>query len=140
MLWFALCIVAAALCVAWIEYRYPLASQPRYKFNSLIPALLRTGAVTCLGWCFVRGNRIGSHHRAHEVFHHRRVIAQGRWCHLWAYLCAFGAGLLRHGFAKVTSPTGREYLAAYWEHPEEIAARAYADANAEVYPPLGGVR
>lgn len=137
MLW-AVALVAIVAAVAWIDWRYPLTPRPRWKFNALLPKLLGTGAVACLGWVFVAGNRIGAHHRAHEEYHHRCVLRLGRWRHLALFLWEFLRGLWRHRFATYTTATGRRYLMAYWWHPEEIAARAYADAEHRNYVPLGG--
>jgi hypothetical protein len=131
------CLVIVVGLVVWAVERKPLTAHPRFKFNSIIPLLLNTGAVTVLGWCFVRRNTIGAHHRAHETWHHLRVLSLGRWMHLWRYLLAFLGGIRKHRLGKVTTASGRVYLAAYWWHPEEIAARAYADANPTLYPPLG---
>jgi hypothetical protein len=139
MLWTLLWIVAAwAVFAGWLAYRYPLTPRPRWKFKSIIPRILNTGAVTVLGWCFVAGNRIGAHHRAHEEYHHRCVVRLGRWRHLWAYLWAFVGGLWRHRLGTYTAASGKRYLLAYWWHPEEIAARAYSDARHADYTPLGG--
>jgi hypothetical protein len=140
MMWTLLLLAVAAVAwAAWLTWRYPLRPRPRWKFQSIIPRILNTGAVTMLGWCFVAGNRIGAHHRAHEEYHHREVVRLGRWRHLWSYLWAFVTGLWRTRAGTYTTATGRRYLRAYWEHPEEVAARAYADAQHEHYVPLGGV-
>jgi hypothetical protein len=133
-----LLVVACAAWAVWLSYRYPLRSRPRWKFQAIIPRLLNTGAVTMLGWCFVAGDRIGSHHRAHEEYHHQCVVRLGRWRHLWSYLWAFVVGLWRTRAATYTTATGRKYLQAYWWHPEEIAARSYADGHHVNYPPIGG--
>ena len=136
-LWIVGIAVAIAVAVLWIEWRYPLQAHPRYKFNALLPKLLGTGAVTCLGWCFVAGAFIRSHHRAHEMAHHNAVVRLGRWRHLWFYVTDFLRGLAAYKLERVTSPSGRVYLRAYYDHPEEVAARAYADANATTWPTLG---
>jgi hypothetical protein len=131
-------LLAWALVAVWLEWRYPLGEHPVFKFNSPVPRLLRTGAVTVLGFCFVAGDRIGSHHRAHESYHHRCCVLRGRWSHLAEHLAGTLAGVWRHGLRRYTTATGRVYYAAYWWHPEEIAARAYADAVHHYYQPIGG--
>jgi hypothetical protein len=123
---YALCAVAIALVVGFFR-AHPVAALPRYKFNSIVPRILNTGAVTCLGWCFIRRHFITGHHRAHELYHHSEVCRLGRWRHLSGYLWAFLVLLVRTRGAKVQAPNGRIYLAAYYDHPEERAARRYAD-------------
>lgn len=130
-------VLAVLVWVIVLEVRYPVRPRPRWKFRSLIPVLLNTGAVTMLGWCFVRQGWIRSHHRAHEEYHHQQVVALGRWRHLWRYLIEFLRGLRIHGLAAYTHTTSKRYLLAYWAHPEEVAARLYAEANHANYPPLG---
>ena len=141
MLLLCLTALAAAATARWLDWRYPLRPRPRYRFCHWLPRLLRTGAVTCLGWCFVRRERILPHHRAHEEYHHSRVVALGRWRHLARYVLDSARNLLRYGLGR-TEPddNGRSYLLAYTLHPEEIAARAYADAHYAEYPALGGAR
>jgi hypothetical protein len=140
-MWIALTLAGAvAAWAAWISWRYPVLPRPRWKFNSIVPRLLNTGAVAVLGWCFVAGNTIGSYHRAHEEYHHRRVVALGRWRHLATFLLDFVRGLFRHGFATVQMPSGKRYLKAYWWHPEEIAARGYEMSQGHTYTALGGSR
>lgn len=139
--WLALAAIGAALWTRWLDWRYPVRPRPRYKFCHWLPRLLRTGAVTCLGWCFVRRAVILPHHRAHEEYHHSRVVALGRWRHLARYCWNSVAGLIRWGLARtVADGAGRAYLLAYHLHPEEIMAREYADANYTAYVALGSSR
>lgn len=130
-----LVVIVVLSLTAYMRW-HPIRETPRYKFNSIVPRLLDTGAVTILGWCFVRRHIITAHHRAHEEYHHQCAYYQGRWKHLGRYLLDFFRGLLRYRFQKVEGPT-RRYLAAYWLHPEEVAARAAADANAHRYQDIG---
>lgn len=132
----ALILLAAALGV-WSVYRVPLRSFPRYKFNSLIPRLLNTAAVTCLGWCFVRGSFIRGQHRAHEQHHHNQVVACGRATHLARYLWTLVVLFIRTKGSKVQAPNGRTYYAAYYDHPEEKAARIYEGIHAHTWPAIG---
>jgi type VI protein secretion system component VasK len=126
-----------ALAVALYFAAHPVRPGPRYKFNSIIPRLLDTGAVTCLGWCFVRRHFIAPHHRAHEHGHHEKVKEKGRWRHLYEYLRDFVGGLLRWGLERVETPTGKLVLRAYYDHPEERWCREYADAHAATTNGLG---
>jgi hypothetical protein len=135
-----LALLLAAAVAGWVLWvnSHPMGkNHPRFKFNSPIPKLLGTGAVCVLGWCFVRGNHIGAHHRAHETWHHLEAVRLGRWRHLWRYLWALAVLAWRSRLSKVEGPNGRIYLAAYFDHPEERAARKYADANHGQYVPLG---
>jgi len=130
---FSLVVLAVALYVA----AHPVRPSPRYKFNSWVPKLLATGAVTCLGWCFVRRHFIVPHHRAHENGHHEKVKEKGRWRHAYEYLRDMCAGLVRWGFERVETPTGRMVLRAYYDHPEERWCRQYADDHAATTNGLG---
>lgn len=124
--------VVSLVTLVVIVAEHPMLAFPRYRFNALLPRVLNTGAVTILGWCFVRRQYITAQHRAHEQYHHVCALTMGRWKHLGMYLVHFVGGLRRYGLATVT-PAQRTYLKAYWLHPEEVAARAYADANAHRY-------
>lgn len=130
-------VVAVVVVLLWIASRRPLTSFPRYKFNSWIPVILNTGAVTFWGYCFVRASFIRGGHRAHEQYHHLRVIAMGRLGHLTGYLWTLLVGLWRTKLSKVEAPNGRVYLAAYYDHPEEKAARAYEALHLHTWPALG---
>lgn len=139
--WLALAAISAALWTRWLDWRYPVRPRPRYKFCHWLPRFLNTGAVTCLGWCFVRRSVILPHHRAHEEYHHQRVVALGRWRHLARYCWHSVAGLIRWGLARtVADASGRSYLLAYHLHPEEIMASEYADTHYTEYVALGSSR
>lgn len=129
--------IAVVALAVFLDRRYPVGPLPRYVWRSWIPRVLRTGAVTFGGFCFVLRSFIVGEHRAHEQYHHNRVRELGRIWHLVRYLGLFVAGLLRHGFTRYTSFSGRTYLMAYWWHPEEVAARAYGAAMAAEYGTLG---
>ena len=130
-------ILLAAVVGVRLLYRVPLRSFPRYRFNSIVPRLLNTGAVTCLGYCFVRGSFIRGQHRAHEQHHHNQVVALGRATHLYRYIRTFLVLLWRTKAAKAQAPNGRLYLMAYYDHPEEKAARIYEGIHAHTWPAIG---
>ena len=138
MIYLLLVVTIAALAVALYLVAHPVRPTPRYKFNSWVPKLLNTGAVTFFGWCFVRRHFIAPHHRAHELYHHSEVVRLGRWRHLGGYLWTFCVALVRTRGAKVQAPNGRTYLAAYYDHPEERAARRYADEFGATTRAVGG--
>ena len=136
MMTMLLLVVIVVLSLTAYMRWHPIRETPRYKFNSIVPRVLNTGAVTVLGWCFVKRHFITSHHRAHEEYHHQCAYTQGRWRHLARFIWTFCCGLVEYRWQQVQGPT-RTYLAAYWFHPEEIDARRYADANAYRYDAIG---
>lgn len=139
MLYALLALVIAATVAVVLINRVPLRANPRYKFNSAIPWLLRTGAVTVLGWCFVRGSFIRSQHRAHEMYHHNKVVYKGRWVHLGSYIWTFIVLFVRTRGARMRAANGRVYFVAYYDHPEEIQARQYEVVHSLTWPSLGQV-
>jgi hypothetical protein len=136
MMLLALAVLVAAW-VLWVNSHRLQPHHPRFKFNSIVPRLLNTGAVTVLGWCFVRRNYIAPKHRAHETWHHLEVVRLGRWRHLWRYLWTLAVLAWRTRLSKVEGPNGRIYFAAYYDHPEERAARKWADDHPTTYSPIG---
>jgi hypothetical protein len=136
MILLALAVLVGAW-VLWVNSHRLQPHHPRFKFNSIVPRLLNTGAVTCLGWCFVRRNFIQPKHRAHETWHHLEVVRLGRWRHLWRYLWTLAVLAWRTRLSKVEGPNGRIYFACYYDHPEERAARKWADDHPTTYSPIG---
>ena len=111
-------------------------STTRYRFNSVLPRLLSTGAVTFGNRVYVRRHYIRREHRAHEEYHAAESRRLGTIPHLARFVWWFLRGVGKHGFKRITAH-GRSYLRAYWLHPEEVAARAYGAAHAHEYTDLG---
>lgn len=109
---------------------------PTYHFNSIIPVLLSTGAVTFGNHIFVRRHFIREHHRAHEEYHAWRSRVLGTLGHLWSYLSTMARLLVKTRCARMTV-FNRKMFAAYFLHPEEQAASRYADDYWHLYRQLG---
>ena len=135
---FLVLFVLGVVFAAILEWRYPMRDVPYEKFNSLIPVLLGSAACSFLGFIFYRRHYVSSALRTHEWYHWLQAKEKGRWMHLLDYVADFVVGLLARGFARIyVREFQRKYLAAYWFHPEEVMARAYADIMANRRPPLG---
>lgn len=111
----------------WLGKRADARDGPIYKFNSLIPALLDSGAVSLLGYIWVRRAGITAILRRHEEGGHWRIQHEkGHFRGAVDYLVDAVRSMRAHGFGMITVDYhGKKlrYRAWYWRHPEEVLAR-----------------